>query len=106
MILLTLQSVDMLDPHLSEVVYWLEMIQTAALKTTRDVKVRDAKRAFILSLFDLSWKMAAAMLAPIFIGLYIDSLRNANQTFTLIGFIVGMISSAFVIRNIVRGLAK
>jgi hypothetical protein len=88
------------------VVYWLEMIRTAALKTTRDEKVRDAKRAFILGLLDLSWKMAAVMLLPIFVGLYIDSRSDQGQTFTLLGFVVGMIGAVLVIRSIVRGLAK
>lgn len=87
-------------------VYYLKMTRPAALKTTRDEKVRDAKRTFILNLFDLSWKMAAAMLIPVFVGLYIDSRRHNGQTFTLIGFILGMIFSALVIRGIVKGLAK
>lgn len=83
------------------------MTKPAALKTTRDEKVRDAKRAFILNLFDMSWKMAAAMLVPIFIGLIIDSQRAGDdQTFTLIGFVMGMIASALVIRSVVKGLAK
>lgn len=82
------------------------MTRAAALKTTRDEKVRQAKRAFILNLFDLSWKMAGAMVVPILIGLYIDSQRGSGQTFTLVGFIAGMILSALVIRNIVKGLAK
>ncbi len=68
--------------------------------------MRDAKRAFILGLLDLSWKMAVAMLLPIFAGLYIDSRTDSGQTFTLIGFGLGMVGAALVVRNIVRGLAK
>lgn len=82
------------------------MTKTAALKTTRDEKVREAKRAFILGALDMTWKMAAAMLTPILAGLYIDSTRDNGQTFTLIGFVLGMIASAFVIRNIVKRLAQ
>ncbi len=82
------------------------MTKTAALKTTRDEKVRQAKRAFIVNAFDMSWKMAAAMLTPILAGLYIDSTRDNGQVFTLLGFFIGMIASALVIRNIVKGLAQ
>lgn len=82
------------------------MSKTAAIKTTDVAKVREAKRAFFMNLFDLSWRLAGAMLAPIFIGLYIDSIRDNGQGFALAGFLVGMICGVLVMRSVVRNLAK
>ena len=82
------------------------MIKNAAIKTTDDGKVREAKRAFFVSLFDLSWRLLSAMLLPLFAGLYIDSLRDSGQGFAYAGFVVGMFSGAFVLRSVVRKLAK
>lgn len=82
------------------------MTKIAATKTTEDEKVRNSKRAFYISLFDLSWRMLGAMLVPLFIGLYIDSLRNHGQPFAYIGFATGMVAGGFVLRSVVRKLAK
>lgn len=63
------------------------MTKAAALKTTRDEKVRDAKRAFILSLLDLSWRLAVVFLAPFFIG-----LAAGNPTAgILVGFVLAVL---------------
>jgi F0F1-type ATP synthase assembly protein I len=80
----------------------------AALKTTDDesARTRAAKRAFYVSLFDLSWRLLGAMLGPLFIGLYIDSKRDGGQTFALIGFVLGMICGVLVIRSVVNKIAK
>jgi F0F1-type ATP synthase assembly protein I len=82
------------------------MTKLAAIKTTKDEKVREAKRAFILSLFDLSWRLLGAMLAPLFIGLYIDSKRDHGQAFALTGFVIGMICGALVLRSVVKKIAQ
>ena len=87
------------------------MTKIAAIETTTDnnskaKKVRQAKRAFYVSLFDLSWRLLGAMLLPIFIGLYIDSLRGEEQLFAYVGFFVGIVSGVFVLRSVVRKLAK
>lgn len=79
-----------------------------AAMTTNDNsdKRRAAKRAFFVSLFDLSWRMAGAMLGPLFIGLFIDSRRGHGQSFAFVGFFIGMICGALVIRSIVIKLSK
>lgn len=83
------------------------MYTAATQKTTsKDQKTRAAKRAFFVSLFDLSWKLAGAMLAPLFIGLYLDSRRGSGQTMTLIGFFVGMICGVMVMRNVIKNIAR
>lgn len=82
------------------------MTKIAATETTKDEKVREAKRAFYVSLFDLSWRLLGAMLIPLFLGLYIDSRRDNGQLFAYIGFFVGMVCGAFVIRGVVKRLSK
>lgn len=79
----------------------------AAMTTKNsDDSTRAAKRAFFVSLFDLTWRLAGAMLLPIFIGLYIDSKTGEGKTYATIGFFVGMIAGAFVIRSIVQKIGK
>ena len=73
--------------------------------TTKDNKVRAAKRAFFVSLFDLSWRLLGAMLGPLFVGLYIDSRRSGGQGFALAGFLIGMIMGALVIRSVIKKIA-
>ena len=65
-------------------------------------KVRASKRAFFAGLFDLTWRMIAAMLAPILIGAYIDNRYRTGQTFTIIGVLLSLAGAALVIRSIVR----
>lgn len=75
------------------------------MKQSDDGKVQKAKRAFFVSLFDLSWRMLGAMLLPIFIGMFIDSRIGHGQVFSLIGFLVGIAGGVFIIRSIVRKLS-
>ncbi|MGI9027876.1 MAG: hypothetical protein ACR2FM_03510 [Candidatus Saccharimonadales bacterium] len=84
------------------------MTRTAAVKTTnKEQKTRAAKRAFIVSLFDLSWRLLGAMLLPIFLGLYIDSLRGGDgQAFALAGFAIGMVCGALVMRGVVKRIGR
>lgn len=82
------------------------MTAAAIEPTTKDKKRRAAKRAFIVSLFDLSWRLSGAMLAPLFIGLYIDSKRAGGQGFALAGFAVGMVLGALVLRNVVKKISE
>lgn len=79
----------------------------AAMTTNKGDLARSAKRYFFVNLFDLSWRMAGAMLLPLFIGLYIDSKRTGNgQGFGLAGFAVGMVCGAFMLRRVVKKLAE
>ena len=81
------------------------MTAAALEPTTNDKNKRAAKRAFIVSLFDLSWRLLGAMLAPLFIGLYIDSKRGGGQGFALAGFVLGMVFGVFVMRNVIKKIA-
>lgn len=65
------------------------MTKIAAIKTTKQEKVRAAKRAFLLALVDLSWKLAGAFLVPTFIGVAFDKAA--------LGVIVGFIMAVLVI---------
>lgn len=81
-------------------------ISSAAKTTTNTEAVPNAKRAFFASLFDLSWRLASAILAPLFIGLYIDSqMDGEGQGFALGGFALGMFFGVFVMRDVVRRIA-
>lgn len=79
----------------------------AALQTTNsEKKTRAAKRFFLVSLFDLSWRLLGAMLAPLFIGLYIDaSMAGEGQGFALTGFALGMVSGVLVMRSVIKKIA-
>lgn len=82
------------------------MSKAAETSTTKDGPAPKARRLFFVSLFDLTWRLAAAMLGPLFLGLWIDSLRDKGQLFALIGFGVGMVCGVLVIKNVVNKLSK
>lgn len=69
-------------------------------------KKRAAKRAFIISLFDLSWRLLGAILGPLFIGLYIDSTRAGGQGFAITGFLIGMVLGVLVMRSVIKKLSE
>lgn len=79
----------------------LKMTNFAATKTTKQEKVRSAKRAFILGIVDLSWKLAGAFLVPVLLGVTIDSVQDSN-TYTYVGLGLGIILSILVIYQVVR----
>jgi len=68
-------------------------------------EVRKAKKAFFLNLFELTWKLLGAMLAPIFVGLLIDSVVGTKKVFALAGFVLGMIAGVLVIRVMVKSMS-
>lgn len=81
------------------------MTNLAAAKTTKQEEVREAKRAFILGLFDLSWKLAGAFLLPVFAGVILDQSRD-NTYFTYIGVGLGFVLSLLVIAQMARSGSK
>lgn len=83
-----------------------KMVKTSTAKEPNSEKVQIAKRAFFVALFDLTWRLLAAMLLPIFVGLLIDSLFSTNKVFATIGFAVGAIAGIFVIRATVRKVSE
>jgi uncharacterized membrane protein len=74
------------------------MTRSAALKTTRDEKVREAKRTFILGLLDLSWRLATAFLLPVFVG--------AAFGRPLVGIAVGLVLSILFIIKLAIDASK
>lgn len=81
------------------------MTRTAALKTTRDEKVRNAQRIFMFSLLDLTWKLLVVMVLPIVIGAFLDKKFNTGQVLTGIGFLVAIGGAAIVMRSIVKKIS-
>lgn len=82
------------------------MVIADDMKKPEGEKVQNAKRAFIVGLFDLSWRMLTVMLVPIFIGLFIDSKFHKGQTFAIGGFFIGIAGGVYIIRSIVNKLSK
>lgn len=82
------------------------MVKTTAVKKPDSEKVQFARRAFFIALFDLSWRMLAAMLVPIFTGMLLDSLFKTDKVFALIGFVVGIVAGVFVIRSTVKKVSE
>ena len=77
----------------------------ADVSTSDQQLTRRARRAFFVSLFDLTWRLSGAMLLPLFVGMIIDSKVGGNgQTFSIAGFFVGMVFGVLVIRSIAKKL--
>lgn len=79
-----------------------------SISTTEKTEERasSSRRLFFVNLFDLSWRMLGAMLLPIFVGKMIDSKVGHGQTYALIGFGLGIVLSAFVLRNVIIKISK
>lgn len=83
------------------------MTQKGAARTAgTDQTAKKAKRLFFTGLFDLSWKLGAAIILPVLLGAYIDERQNSGSTFTVLGLFAGFAISAFVIRSIVIRLSR
>jgi F0F1-type ATP synthase assembly protein I len=77
----------------------------ADISTSDKQLTRRARRAFFVGLFDLTWRLSGAMLLPLFVGMAIDSkIGGSGQSFSIIGFFIGMIFGVVVIRSIVKKL--
>lgn len=82
------------------------MTKPADISTSETELTRRARRAFFVGLFDMSWRLGAGMLAPLFLGLFIDSrISGDGQAFAIIGFFVGMVIGVLIIRQVVRKLS-
>lgn len=85
------------------------MMTMAAAKTTnkKSEKISLAKKAFFVNLLDMSWRLFGVMLAPLFIGLYIDSRQAGDgKGFALAGFAIGMVLGGVAIRDFIIRLSK
>lgn len=82
------------------------MTENAADKTTDKSKVAAAQRAFIVALFDIGWRLAAAFLTPVIAGVLIDNQRNGGQTYTIAGVIIGIVLALSVIIKLAFDINK
>lgn len=82
------------------------MTKIAASKPTKEEKISAAKSAFIMSLFDISWRMATAFLVPVVAGVIIDGQRGDQKTFTIVGVIVGVLLAIMVIIKLAFDINK
>lgn len=80
------------------------MTKTAAKPTTDPLKVREAKRAFYVNLFDMTWRLLIAMAVPILLGAFLDKKLNSDDLFTAFGFLLSLVAAGFVIKSTVDKL--
>ena len=79
----------------------------AEISTSDAELTRRARRAFFVGLLDLTAKMSGAMLAPLFLGLFIDSrISGGGQAYAITGFLVGMVCGVLVLRGMMRGVSR
>lgn len=45
---------------------------------------------------DMSWRLALAVLVPIFIGIQLDKTFKTGSTLTVVGLLLGMVGMGFV----------
>jgi hypothetical protein len=77
------------------------MTKSPAIKTTDPEKVRLAKRAFYVNLFDMTWRMLLAMAVPVLLGAFLDKKFDTGDLFTAFGFLLSLVAAGFVIKDIV-----
>lgn len=75
------------------------MSKAAERSTTKKGRDRasSVRSAFVIALLDLSWKMAAALMVPAFVGLWADGRFGTDGKAVMGGFIVGIIAALVVI---------
>lgn len=52
---------------------------------------------FLLASLDMSWRLAIVVLVPIVGGFYLDKALEMLPVFTIVGFVVAMAGTAFVV---------
>lgn len=74
------------------------MVKVAAMKKTDSDEVQKAKLAFLISVADLSWRLAAIFMIPVLIGYGIDR-TTGSESGALYGTLAGFVLSVlFIIR--------
>ncbi len=84
----------------------LKMTKIAADNTTNDELANNARRAFLMGLFDIGWRMATAFFVPIIAGVIADRQKSSGQTFTIVGVVVGVILAISVIIKLAFDINK
>lgn len=77
----------------------------AAKEATKTRQVEKAKKTFYMGLFDLSWRLAAVFLAPLFAGLWLDRGKD-SPTFAIVGLALGIVGSIYIIKQTVAEYTK
>lgn len=56
-----------------------------------------ARNQLVASLLSTSWQLLAALCLPLLLGVWVDSRLDARPAYSLMGFVVGVIASSYVI---------
>lgn len=84
-------------------------MRKAAERSTTDKepgRAEQARNLFLVSLFDLSWRLAAAFLIPTILGTIADRVFGTDPTLTIIGIVFGMITAGYVVKKVIEDLPK
>ena len=82
------------------------MVKSAGKTTTTEETAQKAKRLFFVGLFDISWRLALALIVPVLLGSWLDDNRDGGQIFTLTGLLFGTILAGFIIYKSYKKLNK
>lgn len=77
----------------------------AKQESNHQSEVSAARKQFFAGLFDMSWRLLAAFLIPVLIGVWLDGQRGGNM-FTVAGILLGTAISVFVIKKVVSEISK
>lgn len=78
--------------------------EVSTTKKERDRAIEKAQGLFIVTMLDLSWRLAVVFLLPTLLGVFIDNQLDSGSVATIIGMIIGTIGAVMVIRNIIKKL--
>lgn len=82
------------------------MTKSAGKTTTSGETVKKAKRLFFVGLFDISWRLAAAIIVPVVAGHWLDNKQDSGNLYTIIGLLSGTILAGFIIYRTSKKLSK
>ena len=66
------------------------------------IKTAENSEVFKVFVTDLAWQIAIVMVAPPFIGFWLDGKFDAKPVFSLIGVLIGAASAVLVVRRFVK----
>ncbi len=83
------------------------MTKAADTSTTEkepDRAADTARQLFVITMFDMSWRLAVVFLVPTLIGVFVDKQINSEPILTLLGMALGVFGSIVVVRDIIKKL--
>lgn len=87
---------------------------TRVMKKAADTSTTDkdpdradqARNLFLVTLFDLSWRLAAAFLVPTLLGVAADRVFGTDPALTIVGVVLGVLAAGYTVRKVIEDLPK